>query len=169
MLSPAMQEALNRQAQAEFASSYLYLAMSAYCATHNYNGFAHWMRLQSQEEMDHALKLFDLVLDRGGHVTLQAIEAPQAEYESLLEVMQQSLAHEQKVSAMIQELYGVAVKEGDYTSQAQLQWFLTEQVEEEKTAEAIVEQLRQIGGQSAGIFLLDRELAARVAPPATAS
>ncbi len=116
--------------------------------------------------MAHALKLYDMVLDRGGQVTLQAIEAPQADFESLLDVMQQTLAHEQKVTAMIQELYAVAVKENDYTSQAQLQWFLTEQVEEEKTAETIVEQLRQIGGQSAGIFLLDRELAARGGPPA---
>jgi ferritin len=160
-----MQEALNRQVQAEFASSYLYLAMSAYCATRNFNGFAHWLRVQSQEEMAHALKLFDMVLDRGGQMTLQPIEAPQAEYESLLDVMQQVLAHEQKVTAMIQEIYAVAVQENDYTSQAQLGWFLTEQVEEEKTAETIVEHLRQIGGQSAGLFLLDRELAARGATP----
>jgi len=167
MLSTAMQEALNRQVQAEFASAYLYLSLSAYCTGRNYNGFAHWLRVQSQEELVHAHRLYDMVLDRGGQVTLQAIEAPPSDYESLLDVMQQSLAHEQKVTALIQDLYAVAVRENDYTTQAQLQWFLTEQVEEEKTAETIVEQLRQIGGQTAGIFLLDRELAARrpSAPP----
>jgi ferritin len=161
VLSHAMQEALNRQIQAELASSYLYLSMSAYCAGRNFDGFAHWMRLQSTEEYGHALRLYDMVLDRGGQVTLLPIEAPQADFESLLDVMQQTLAHEQKVTALIQELYAVAVREEDYTSQAQLQWFLTEQVEDEKTAERIVEQLRLIGGQTAGQYLLDRELAGR--------
>jgi ferritin len=161
VLSQPMQEALNRQIQAEFASSYLYLSMAAYCAGRNFDGFAHWLRLQSSEEYGHALRLYDLVLDRGGEVTLLPIEAPEAEFESLLDVMQQTLAHEQKVTALIQELYALAVKEEDYTSQAQLQWFLTEQVEEEKTAERIVEQLRLIGGQTAGQYLLDRELAGR--------
>ena len=166
MLSPAMQDALNRQMAAEFASSYLYLAMSAYCAARNFDGFAHWLRLQSQEETDHALKFFDMVIDRGGQVTLQPLEAPRTEYESLLDVMQQTLAHEQQVTAMIEELYAVAVREEDYTAQAQLQWFLTEQVEEEKTAERIVEQLRLIGGQGSALFLLDRELGSRIATPA---
>jgi len=168
VISSAMQAALSRQIGNEFASSYLYLAMSAYCAAQNFNGFAHWFRVQSQEENSHALKLFDMVLDRGGQVALQAIEAPQSEFESLLDVMQRSLAHEQQVTAMIQELYALAVKENDYISQAQLQWFLTEQVEEEKTAEGIVEQLRLIGGQGSGLFLLDRELAARGLAPPTA-
>ncbi len=161
-----MQDALSRQIGSEFASSYLYLSMSAYCATRNFNGFAHWFRLQSQEETAHALKLFDMVLDRGGQVTLQPIPAPEAEFESLLDVMQQALAHEQQVTAMIRDLFEVAVKEEDYITQTQLQWFITEQVEEEKTVGTIVEQLRMIGGQGSGLFLLDRELAARgTAPP----
>ena len=163
-----MQDALSRQIGSEFASSYLYLSMSAYCAARNFNGFAHWFRLQSQEETAHALKLFDLVLDRGGQVTLQPIPAPEAEFESLLEVMQRALAHEQQVTAMIQDLFEVAVKEEDYITQTQLQWFLTEQVEEEKTVGTIVEQLRMIGSQGSGLFLLDRELAARGAAPPSA-
>ena len=163
-----MQDALSRQIGSEFASSYLYLSMSAYCAMRNFNGFAHWFRLQSQEETTHALKLFDLVLDRGGQVTLQPIPAPEAEFESLLDVMQRALAHEQQVTAMIRDLFEVAVKEEDYITQTQLQWFLTEQVEEEKTVGTIVEQLRMIGGQGSGLFLLDRELAARGAAPPSA-
>jgi ferritin len=161
VLSPAIQDALNRQIAHEFASSYLYLSMSAYCATRNLNGFAHWLRVQSHEENAHALKLFDLVLDRGGQVTLRAIEAPENDYESLLDVMQQALAHEQKVTSLFQDIYELAVREDDYTTQVQLQWFLTEQVEEEKLAGEIVEQLRLIGSQGTGLFVLDRELAAR--------
>lgn len=164
-----MQDALNRQITDEFASVQLYLAMSAYCAAKNFNGFAHWLRVQSQEEHAHALRFFDMVLDRGGQVTLCAIDAPPTEFESLLDVMQQTLAHEQKVTALIQEVYALAARENDFTTQAQLQWFLTEQVEEEKIAETILAQLRQIGGQTAALFLLDRELAARVAAPALPS
>jgi ferritin len=168
MLSQAMQDALNRQIGYEFASAQLYLSMSAYCVTRDYNGFAHWLRIQSQEEHAHALRLFDMVLDRGGQVTLRALEAPPSEFESLLDVMQQTLAHEQNVTALIQELYALAVRENDFTTQAQLNWFLTEQVEEEKMVETILAQLRQIGGQTAGLFLLDRELAARTPTPASA-
>ncbi len=161
MLSPAMQDALNRQMAAEFASSYLYLAMSAYCAARNFDGFAHWLRLQSQEETDHALKFFDMVIDRGGQVTLQPLGAPRAEYESLLDVMQQALAHEQQVTAMIEELYAVAVREEDYTAQAQLQWFLTEQVEEEKITSHVVEMLKLAGDSRHALLMLDKELGER--------
>ena len=163
MLSPAIQDAINRQVAHEFASSYLYLSMSAYCESRSFDGFAHWFRVQSQEEYGHALRLFDMVLARGGQVTLQAIEAPQSDFESLLDVMQRALAHEQQVTAMIKEIYELAVKEEDYTTQAQLQWFLTEQVEEEKTAGAIADQLKLIGSQGTGLFVLDRELAGRTA------
>ncbi|MGH2583627.1 MAG: ferritin [Dehalococcoidia bacterium] len=161
MLSSAIQEALNRQIAHEFASSYLYLSMSAYCATRSFDGFAHWLRVQSQEETAHALKLFDMVLDRGGQVALMPIEAPPNDFESILDVMQRTLAHEQQVTALIQEVYELATKEDDYITQSQLQWFLTEQVEEEKTAARIVDQLKLIGGQGTGLFVLDRELAAR--------
>jgi len=161
MLSQTIQDALNRQIGHEFASSLLYLSMSAYCTGRNYDGFAHWLRIQSQEETTHGLKLLDMVLDRGGQITLQDIPAPQSDFESLLDVMQRSLAHEQEVTTMFRDLYELAAKENDYTTQAQLQWFLTEQVEEEKTAGTIVEQLRMIGGQGSALFLLDRELAAR--------
>lgn len=162
MLSKPVQDALNRQIVSEFASSYLYLSMSAYCEGRNLVGFAHWLRLQSQEETAHALRLFDLVLDRGGQVLLQAIEAPAADFESPLDVMQRVLAHEQQVTALLSELYDLAARENDHTTQAQLQWFLTEQVEEEKTAGTIVDQLKLIGGQGSALLLLDRELGARV-------
>ena len=161
MISKAVQDAINNQITHEFASAHLYLSMSAYCETRNLRGFAHWFRLQSQEETRHALKLFDMVLDRGGQVYLQGIEAPPSEFESPLDVMQRTLAHEQQVTAMFNELYDLALRENDYTTQVQLQWFLTEQVEEEQTAGAIVDQLKMAGSQGPALFLLDRELAGR--------
>jgi ferritin len=161
VLSATIQDALNRQITREFASSYLYLAMAAWCETRNLRGFAHWLRVQSQEETTHGLKLFDLVVDRGGHVILDAITAPPADFESVLDVMQRALTHEQEVSANFQDIYALAARENDYTTQAALQWFLTEQVEEEKVTGAIVDQLKLIGSQGPALFLLDRELAAR--------
>ncbi|MFN8559029.1 MAG: ferritin [Dehalococcoidia bacterium] len=166
MLSAALQDAVNRQITHEFAASYLYLAMSAWCETRNLRGFAHWFRVQSEEERTHGLKLFDIVLARGGQVALSPIEAPVAAYESPLDVMQRALAHEQAVTAMFQEIYELAVKDNDFTTQTQLQWFLTEQVEEEQITGTIVDQLKLIGSQGAALYLLDRELAARAATPA---
>ncbi|NUO84086.1 ferritin [candidate division KSB1 bacterium] len=161
MLTQPVQEAINHQIKSELHSAYLYLAMSAYCESLNLRGFAHWMRMQSQEELSHALKLFDYVNDRGGRVILQAIDAPPVDFKSPLEMAQETLAHERKVTAMINALYEVALQEHDYATQVHLQWFLTEQVEEEKNASEIVERLRLIGGQSAGLLMFDRELGAR--------
>src|SRR3954471_6764673 len=155
MLNKTVQDAINEQIKHEFFSAYLYLSMAAYCETANLPGAAHWMRLQSQEEWGHALKLFDFVQDRGGRVVLQAIAQPPVEFESPLDVFQQALDHERKVSALINKLYEVALKEGDYPTQAFLQWFITEQVEEEKNADQIVEQLKLAGGQGAALLMLD--------------
>lgn len=161
MLKQTVQDALNEQIKAELESAYVYLAMSAYSESVNLRGFASWMRGQSQEELGHALKLFDFVNDRGGRVTLQALAQPPADYKSALDMMEHTLNHEQKVSGLINRLYELALKESDYPTQARLQWFITEQVEEEKTAQEIVEQLRMIGNHTPGLLMLDRQMGQR--------
>jgi len=161
MLKKAVEEALNKQINAELYSAYLYLAMSAYCESVNLPGFAHWMRLQYQEEIAHAMRLFDYVNDRGGRVILEAIDQPPAEFQSPLEMMKQTLEHERKVTASINRLYELALKENDYATQNHLQWFITEQVEEEKSSADIVEQLKRIGEQSTALLMLDQQLGAR--------
>ena len=161
MISQALQDAFNEQIKNELYSAYLYLSMSAYFQRINLPGSAHWMRLQSQEEVSHAMKLFDHLNDRGGHVVLQAIDQPSSEFKSPLDMFQQALAHEQKVTGMINKLYALAVKENDYPAQVELQWFVTEQVEEEKNATEIVEQLKMVGEHGPSLIMLDRQLGAR--------
>jgi ferritin len=161
MLGKAVQDAMNEQIKNELYSAYQYLSMAAYCESVNLPGFAHWMRAQSREEIEHAMKFYDFILDRSGRVVLQAIDRPVVEFGSPLEVFEQVLEHEQKVTAMINELYGLAVRENDYASQTFLQWFVTEQVEEEKNAGDVVETLKMVGDTSEALFLLDRELGQR--------
>ncbi len=161
MLSKTVQDAMNEQVNNEFYSAYQYLAMAAYCESVNLPGFAQWMRTQSQEETEHAMKFYDFILDRNGRVVLQAIEGPVIEFGSPLEVFEQALEQEQKVTAMINDLYGLAIEESDYASQAFLQWFVTEQVEEEKNAGDIAQTLKMVGDKSETLFLLDRELGQR--------
>ena len=161
MLSKTVEDALNEQINKELYSSYLYLSMSAYCDSVNLPGSAHWMRAQSQEELSHGMKLFGFVNDRGGRVILDAIEKPPAEFKSLLDVFEKVLEHEKKVTGMINKLYEVSLKENDYATQNHLQWFVDEQVEEEKSAGDIVERLRMIGDHSAALFMLDSHLAQR--------
>lgn len=163
MLSQKVQDALNEHINREFYSSYLYLAMSAHCEAISLPGFAHWLRVQSQEEMDHALKLFDFINDREGRVVLQPISQPPVEFHSPLDVMRGTLEHERDVTAMTHRLYELAVKEEDYATQVRLQWFITEQVEEEKAASTIVEQLQMVGDRGDALLLLDRQLATRQA------
>ena len=165
MLNKTVQDAINDQIKHEFYSAYLYLSMSAYCETINLPGFAHWMRQQHQEELAHAMKFFDFVNDREGSVELQAIDQPPSEFQSPLDIFQQALEHERKISGLINRLYELAVREKDYPTQTLLQWFITEQVEEEKNASQIVEQLKMTGGDSTALLLLDRELAARTSGP----
>ena len=166
MLNKIMQDAINNQIAMEFSSSYIYLSMSAHFEADNLPGFANWMRVQSEEERLHALKLFNFVNDRGGRVVLQALSQPPTEFGAPLEIFQTALEHEQKVSASINNLYGLAMKEGDYAAQVMLGWFVNEQVEEEKNATAIVEQLKRIGNDGPALIMLDREMGARVAEPA---
>lgn len=162
MFSKTVQDALNDQIKYEFESAYLYLSMAAYCQSINLPGFAHWMRLQYQEELMHGMKLFDFVTDRGGRVLLQALDQPPAEFGSPLDMFQQVLEHERAVSAKINQLYAIAVRENDYPAQAHLHWFITEQVEEEKNASQIVEQIKLAGGSGAALLMLDSALGARL-------
>jgi ferritin len=161
MLNKKVQDAINDQIQKEIASAYLYLAMSAYFEAENLPGFAHWMRLQYGEELEHAEKFFDFINDRGGHVTLHAIPQPRSEWKSALEAFENVYEHEQKVSASIHSLYEVAVAEKDYPAQIMLHWFIDEQVEEEKNANAIVEQLKRIEAHDSAVLMLDHRLGKR--------
>ena len=161
MLNPTVQQALNDQVQKELHSAYIYLSMAAYFEAENLAGAASWMRQQASEEQAHAMKIFDFIIDRGGRVALQAIDAPPADFASPLAVFQASYAHEQKVTKSIHDLYALAVKEGDYPTQVMLQWFIDEQVEEEKNASAIMAQLQMVGDSPAALLMIDRQLAAR--------
>jgi ferritin len=161
MLSQTLQDAINEQIKNELYSAYLYLSMSAHFEAHNLAGFARWMRLQAQEEQEHAMKFFDYVHDRGGAVKLQAIDQPPSEWKSALELFQQVLEHEQKVTGMIHRLYALAVKENDYAAQIMLQWFITEQVEEEKNATEIIENLKLIDAHGTAVLMLDKQLGKR--------
>jgi ferritin len=161
MLSATLEKAINDQIKNELYSAYLYLSMSAYLEANNLPGSARWMRLQYEEEVSHAMKLFDYVHDRGGRVVLQAIDQPAAEFGSLLDVFQKALEHEQKVTGMINSIYDLAVRENDYPTQIEMQWFITEQVEEEKNASDIVDQLKMVGDHGPSLIMLDRHLGAR--------
>jgi ferritin len=161
MLNKTLQDAMNEQIKNELYSAYLYLSMSAYCEAANLPGFAHWMRMQAQEEEAHAMKFYHFIHERGGRVILQAIDQPPVEFPSPLAVFEQTLEHEQKVTAMIHDLYTLAAEEKDYASQAFLQWFVTEQVEEEDSASQILETLKMIGDKGHALLMLDRELGSR--------
>jgi len=161
MLSKAILEGMNEQIKHEISSAYLYLAMSAYCEGENLPGMAKWLKMQWNEELEHALKLFDYVYDRDGVVTLQGIDKPPARYKSPLDVFRQVCAHEQKVTALINRLYEVALKEKDYATQVELQWFIKEQVEEEKNASEIVAQMEMVGESGHALALMDRQLGMR--------
>lgn len=158
MLSTKLQTALNDQINAEFGSAYTYLAMAAYFEAANLPGSAAWMRQQAREEVTHAMKIFDFVNDRDGRVTLKAIPQPSAKFTSSVAVWEAALAQEQAVTTRIHALYALATQEKDYATQTLLQWFVAEQVEEEKTARGILEQATKIGSASTAIYFLDRHL-----------
>lgn len=163
MIGKAMQDSMNEQINKELFSSYLYLSMAAYFEAKNLPGFANWMRLQSDEERGHAMKFYDFILERGGEVMLKAIDAPKSQWTSALEVGQEVAAHEAKVTASIYALYELALKEKDYPAQMMLQWFITEQVEEEKNAAEIVANLKLIEERGTAVLMLDHRLAKRKA------
>lgn len=161
MISSKMQDAINKQMQAEFFSAYLYLAMSAYCEEQNLKGFAHWLKLQYEEEISHATKLMDYLMERDGKVILQAIEAPPADFGTPGDIFAKVLEHERHVTALINGLYETSLAEKDYASQIFLQWFISEQVEEEANATEILEKLKMIPEKSGAIFQIDKELGKR--------
>ncbi|MBN1590968.1 MAG: ferritin [Pirellulales bacterium] len=163
MLSKKMQEALNAQINAEYHSSYLYLSMAAHCQAINLEGFASWLRIQADEEMIHAMKIYDFVLERGGRVVLTAIEAPATEWESPLAIFEATYAHEQYITGRINKLVDLAIAESDHATNAFLQWFVNEQVEEESNADAVLQRLNLIADAPGGLFMLNEQLGQRPA------
>jgi len=168
MLKKKVEEALNSQINAELYSSYLYLSMSSFFESIDLPGFGNWMRVQAQEENFHGMKMFDFVLERGGRVILQPIEAPPFEWESAKDVFGATLAHEQKVTGLINDLVYLAREERDNATEIFLQWFVTEQVEEEDNVNKILGQLRLVKDSPQAIFMLDKELGQRIFTPSTA-
>ena len=160
-LTAPVQRALNEQVGKEFYAAYLYLAMSCWFAERNLDGFAKWMRIQAQEERDHAMRILGYLEDRKGHVELGAIAQPKVAWKTPLGVFEAAARHEAQVSSSLKALYERAGKDKDYATQVMLQWFLTEQVEEEKTSTAIVERLRLFGDTPSGLMMLDRQLGER--------
>lgn len=165
MLSSRMEKAFNEQINREFYSEYYYLAMAAYCNSIDLPGFAHWFTLQTEEERLHAMRMFNFVQDRDGQVKLTKIDAPKSDFKNILDVFEHVLEHEQFVTRSIHELYTLALKENDYPSQVELQWFIQEQVEEEKTAKDIIQQLKWVGEKSSALFMLDQQMASRQLAP----
>lgn len=168
MLSQVVQDALNDQINTELYSSYNYLAMSAWCERQNFRGCANWLRVQSQEEYAHAMKLYNFMVARNGKVILQSVDGPQNEYQSIPQVFGEALKQELDVSARIDALYELAFKERAFAALVELQWFITEQVEEERTARDIVAKLELIKDDPAALLDMDRELGARTAAAADA-
>ena len=164
MLSDRMEKALNGQVNAELYSSYLYLSMNAYFKSVNLDGFANWMYAQAQEELMHAMKFYDFINQRGGRTLLAAIEAPPDQWDSPLAVFEDTLKHEKKVTGLINGLVDIAMEERDHATQIFLQWFVTEQVEEEESVGNVLEQLKLLGDAKQGLFMMDRQLATRQAP-----
>jgi ferritin len=163
MLKDKIQKALNTQMNLELSSSYLYLAMAAYFESENLSGFAHWMKVQSGEEYGHAMKIYGYINQRNGRVNLAKIDAPKSEWKGAAEVFTETLKHEQFVTRSIDELVDLTITEKDHASNTFLQWFVTEQVEEEATAMNILDKIKMVGDNKNGLFLLDRELGMRAA------
>ncbi len=157
-----MQEVLNEQINEELYSAYLYLSMSAYFLSINLNGFANWMRVQAQEELMHAMKFYDFINERGGRIRLLAAKEPPMEWESPLAAFEDACRHEQYISGRIDALVNLAAEEKDHATGIFLQWFVTEQVEEEASADEVVQKLKLMGDHRGGLFMMDRELGQRV-------
>jgi ferritin len=161
MLNKNLENALNKQINAEFWSAYLYLSMSTHFASEGLNGAANWFKIQFKEEQDHALKIIDYVISREGRVELAPIDKVSTKLESLLAAFLDTLEHEKVVTARIHEIVGMAREEKDFATENMLQWFVNEQVEEEETAQKIIDALKLIGNNGIGIYLIDKELGKR--------
>lgn len=163
MLSSKLQDAFNKQINAELYSSYLYLSMAAYFESKDLKGMAHWMNIQAGEERAHAMRIFDWLNDRSGRVVLTAIEAPKTEWKSPLDVFEDAYKHEVKITGMINELFTLVAIEKDGAGHDFLEWFCREQVEEEANAQLIVAQLKLVGDNGTGLYLIDKQLGERAA------
>jgi ferritin len=161
MISETMQKAINEQINKEFFSSYLYLSMAAYFEDKNLPGFAKWMKVQAGEEQEHGLKFFEHLVDRGAKVLLAPISGPQTDWQTSLEVFKQVQEHEAFITTSINALYELALKEKDYPAQVLLQWYINEQVEEEKNAADVVQKLELIDAKGTAVLMLDHELGHR--------
>jgi ferritin len=161
MLKQKLEKAINKQINAELWSAYLYLSMSAYFESINLNGFANWMRVQAQEEVNHAMRFYNHVVERRGRVTVSAIAAPPTTWKSPLHAFDEAFKHEQKVTGMIDELATMAAAEKDNAMASMLKWFIDEQVEEELSTDTIVQKLKMIGTNTGGLFMLNHELGER--------
>ncbi len=162
MLSQKMQSALNAQINAEMWSAYLYLSMSMAAADKGMKGVANWFAIQFREEQDHAQIFINYLLSRGGRVLLEPIAAVDTEWDSILAMFEQTLTHEQKVTSLIHNLYNLAIEEQDHATRSMLTWFVDEQVEEEDSAREIIDQLRMVDCNKLGLYMIDKEMAARV-------
>ncbi|MGP1514750.1 MAG: ferritin [Bacteroidales bacterium] len=161
MLSKKLEKALNKQVNAEFWSAYLYLSMASCLEDKGLSGMANWMRQQFSEEQDHAIKLFNYIIDKGGRVLLESIAEVDTEWKDALDVFKSTLKHEQEVTSMINNLCALAIEEKDYATESFLHWFVDEQVEEEKSVREIIEVLTMIGKDGYGLYRYDKELATR--------
>ena len=161
MINTNINAALNEQLNMEYYSAYSYLAMSAYFLTQNLNGFAHWMRVQAQEELTHGMKIYDFLDDREADIRFSAIDTPKQSWDSPLEVFEDSLAQEQRVSQSIYNIADLALSERDHATHTFLQWFIAEQVEEEAVVRELIDTIKLVGIEGNGLFLLDRDLAQR--------
>lgn len=167
MINKKLEKELNKQINAELEAAYLYLSMSAFLASINLSGFSNWMKIQFEEEQFHALKLYNYVIERGGNVILTAIDTPKNKWEDIVDVYTDALAHEEKITSLINSLVDLAIQEKDHATVNMLQWYVAEQVEEEANASEILDQLKLIGNKGTGMFMLDREMKLRTfTPPA---
>lgn len=161
MISEKMAKSLNGQLNNEFHSAYIYLGMSAYASKNGFNGCARWFNMQYQEEISHAMKLFKYLEDQDSEITLEDIKAPVIKCTSIVEAFEQSLAHEQKMSSSLNDLSDQAMKIKDHATYNLLQWYVTEQVEEEASFSEIIDQMRMVGGDGYGLYAIDKELGSR--------
>ena len=161
MISIQITQAINEQINKELFSAYLYKSMAVYAAAESLNGTAKWMTIQESEERNHAQKFMDYLLDQGEHVVLGAIAQPETKFAGLKDIFEKSLAHEKVITASIKSLADLAAKESDYATGILLQWFITEQIEEEKNASEVLAKLKMIGSSTGGLYMLDRELGKR--------
>ncbi|PHR28960.1 MAG: ferritin [Desulfotalea sp.] len=162
MISDKMCKALNNQVNAELFSSYLYLSMSSWFSERSLSGFASWMRVQAQEELSHGMKIYDYILERGGKIEFGTIEQPESKWQAAAEIVEEVAKHEAKVTGLVNDLVDVAFAQKDHATNIFLQWFVAEQVEEEASVGEVLERMKMIDGDSAGMFAMDMELGKRV-------